>query len=59
MSSNDECRKWLSDWKCGVIEHDIQQDSTSCGIHVIEVCIGNSVKIFSYYKFKFLQCNVL
>ena len=48
MPSNDECREWLSDWKCGVIEHDIQQDSTSCGIHVIEVCINNSVKIFRY-----------
>ena len=28
---------WLEDWQPGVIEHGLQTDNASCGVHVIEV----------------------
>ena len=35
--TDGKSKKWLSNWKSDVIKHNIQQDGTSCGIHVIEV----------------------
>ena len=35
--TSQKSKIWLNNWKPGVIEHNKQQDESSCGIHVIEV----------------------
>ena len=38
--TGEECKEWLSGWHGDVLDlQDSQQDSKSCGVHVVEVNI--------------------
>ena len=48
----------MRNWKSGVISHNIQQDGSSCGVHVIEVKYLYDKKVFTIQVPKMFK-NVL
>ena len=52
--TSTKSKKWLKNWKSGFISHNIQQDGSSCGVHVIEVKYLYDKQVFTKQAIKIL-----
>jgi Ulp1 family protease len=48
-------KRYGANWKEKVIQHTKQQDSHSCGVHIIKVCILSYMKIINQYAICFIE----